>query len=441
MWTVFEVAVNLFQGFLMIYFISRCLPDAKRPHWGWDVLFEALCGGFLTLYLFFPWPIQTDNLVFVFPLLYCWVTGRGAWAQRVLWTLVLAAFFLAVADISFAVLKWVLGVDYEQLMAYTSIHLTYMLTTNVLLFLLASAIPRIAGRSGNGALSLSALSLFFASLVLQLVIAELLFSYQLRKESQDPSFAVISVCALALMVITILLYELISQSVMKRRQAEMTLQMMEMGRQHNQDIQSMYSEMIAAQHDMRHRIAAAEELLREGNAPSDRQARELLSGVQTVPQPFITGCALMDAVLTAKKAVMDQNGIVFRYQPYPLSRLPIPETDFCMVISNLLDNAIEAIQRMDRKSDDPPAVSLSFARSWDMFYIRCENPFDPATLRLHGGQLLSSKENTRLHGFGTRYIRKTCESAGGQCKFVQEENTFIAELILPDHASSDEKSL
>ena len=234
------------------------------------------------------------------------------------------------------------------------------------------------------------------------------------------------------MVITILLYELISQSVIKRRQAEMTLQMMDLGRRHNQDIQSMYAEMMAAQHDMRHRIAAAEELLREGNAPTDQQARELLRGVQSVPKPFITGCALMDAVLTAKKAVMDQNGIVFRYQPYPLSRLPIPETDFCMVISNLLDNAIEAIQRMNQQSGDPPAVSLSFARSWDMFYIRCENPFDPATLRLHSGQFLSSKENTRLHGFGTRYIRKTCENVGGQCKFVQEGDTFRVEIVLPD---------
>ena len=49
--------------------------------------------------------------------------------------------------------------------------------------------------------------------------------------------------------------------------------------------------------------------------------------------------------------------------------------DFCTIVGNLLDNAIEGVGRI-KPAPASPSIRLAFSRSWDMFYIYCENPCD-----------------------------------------------------------------
>lgn len=183
---------------------------------------------------------------------------------------------------------------------------------------------------------------------------------------------------------------------------------------------------------MRHRINAAESLLKQSSNVPEESIHELLDVSSEIQNQFITGNAMVDAILTAKKVVMDESGISFRYQPYPLQKLPIREADFCVLISNILDNAIEAIGRMGRKADQKTEIHLSLARSWDMFYIRCENPMDPNTIHIRDSRYISSKENARIHGFGTQYIKHVAENAGGQCHFMPSKDHFTVLIVLPD---------
>ena len=431
MWTVFEVAVNLFQGFLMIFFISRSIPEAKRSHWLIDLSFEIAIGAFLSLYLFFTIKIS-DGIVWCFPLAYCWVTRRGTWPQRIFWVVVLGTVFTAIASGMAAVYESIFQVTYEQLLQYSVQRIGLVIITNVADSIVLIMILHISRHDEKTLLPASAFFTFIVSLVLQIVIAEILFVYQIQQGANDTVFIIIDISILALVILTILLYELVSQSVFNRYQSEMALQVMELNQKHNTDIHMIYNEMLATQHDMRHRINAAESLLKQGNNVPEEKIHELLNNNTEQQNQFITGCVMVDAILTAKKAVMDEAGILFRYQPYPLQKLPIGEADFCVLVSNILDNAIEAIERIEHKEEEKPEISLSFARSWDMFYIRCENPMDPNTIHIRDSQFISSKKNARLHGFGTQYIKRLAENAGGQCQFTHDGDKFTVMIVLPD---------
>lgn len=96
--------------------------------------------------------------------------------------------------------------------------------------------------------------------------------------------------------------------------------------------------MMAAQHDLRHRIQAAEQLLQGTSGQAADAASRLLDDDDTAAR-FMTGSMAVDAVLTAKAAAMDKAGIAFHFVPYPLYDLPMDETSFAILLSNLLDNA------------------------------------------------------------------------------------------------------
>ena len=75
---------------------------------------------------------------------------------------------------------------------------------------------------------------------------------------------------------------------------------------------------------------------------------------------------------------MRERGIEFVYVPYPwqvcrfMFRTFVPSW-------NLLDNAIEGVARI-KPAPTSPSIRLAFSRSWDMFYIYCENPCNTETI-------------------------------------------------------------
>lgn len=438
---LFEIAVNLYQGFLLIFFISRVLPEEKPFRWWIDFIFELLICGILTLYLFFPIPVS-DNVIFLFPLIYACVTKRGTWTQRILWALIEGAIF-TVAILGTSVLfETIYQISFDELMEFDVRRIGFVITTNCIITISFVIVSHISKFKEKGIVSVSGFVMFAVSLLMEFIIAELLFVYHIQNSVQSMTFIAADLCVLALIILTILLYEMISQSVLRHHRDEMTMQVMEISIRHNEDIRSIYNEMLSAQHEIRHRINAAEQLLKQRDDSSDQKIYDLLQAKESLPDQFITGCMMVDAILTAKKAAMDQNGIIFRYRPYPLQKLPISEADFCALLSNILDNAIEAINRMtqENRKAEPPYIFLGFSRSWDMFYIHCENPMNPSTIRLRDGQFISSKDNACIHGFGTQYIKQVVENAGGRCQFITEGDCFQVKIVLPDQDSNTEKN-
>ena len=111
--------------------------------------------------------------------------------------------------------------------------------------------------------------------------------------------------------------------------------------------------------------------------------------------------------------------------------VPISEVDFCAVVGNLLDNAIEGACRI-ADTHSQRWIHLGFFRIWDTFTIRCENSMAPKTVKRHKEGFFTAKESeTGCHGFGIRNIELIAKAADGFCSFETVENTFIANITLP----------
>lgn len=106
----------------------------------------------------------------------------------------------------------------------------------------------------------------------------------------------------------------------------------------------------------------------------------------------------------------------------------ISDSDLCVILGNILENAIEACLRM---TEGNRFICLEVNTINHHQLIRIENSYDCSTIGEMDGRLLSKKEG-KLHGFGLSNIEKIISSYGGTFKIEHNKTTFIMLLAIPE---------
>lgn len=422
-WTAFEIAINLFQGTLMIFFMKR-QSHLRINSRSMDLCFIAAIGFFQTLYLFFPIAIP-DTVIFLLPFVYACIVSSDRWYVSFFWSIVLTALFIVTIGLIKNLYLQIPDVSWEMVLQASRLRMAFVVTCNIALLLIIFLTTRLMQQRET--LSWLAVTVFALLIAVQLLTAELLFTISIHETQNDDLFIYVDLCLLISSVISLSLFEFLSATTEKRHRAESELRSLQASQHHAAELRGMYTAMLEQQHNLKHRIQSIEQMMAYGgNLPQQSIVKELKQLNAFGPE-FITGCVAVDAMLTAKKNTMDQLQIVFNYSPYPLHELPISETSFCLILDNVLDNAIEASALCDIARR---RIHLSFARSWDMFYLVCENNMNPSSVKTTGLRFVTSKEGL-IHGYGIQSIRRIVNQAQGRCKFVPSSNVFRVEIMLP----------
>lgn len=132
---------------------------------------------------------------------------------------------------------------------------------------------------------------------------------------------------------------------------------------------------------------------------------------------------LVDAVISQYAGIAEKQHIVFRVQVKADRKMKLQGYDFCMILSNLLANAVEAADF----APDSKIVNLYMKQNQDQWYIRVENTYCAD----RSNTLFSySTQKGAQHGYGIRNIRKAVDRMGGKIRLGTEGKYVIAELFL-----------
>ena len=103
--------------------------------------------------------------------------------------------------------------------------------------------------------------------------------------------------------------------------------------------------------------------------------------------------------------------------------------DICAVFSNALDNAIEALQKVDKER----RFYMRLKRTNTYYMITMQNTIvhtdDPKSILQKNR--FTTKKNKELHGYGMQNMRKTIEKYGGEITAEIEDGEFILTILLP----------
>lgn len=165
-------------------------------------------------------------------------------------------------------------------------------------------------------------------------------------------------------------------------------------------------------HDLRHYLLATD-------APEDLG--------KTLEQP-LSGGEAQSWALTSLERYYRQRGEALGFETDIRLNLELPREDLlpdlCLVVSNLLENAVEALEREGggwlraRSRSAPGYVSLVVGNT-------CSH-----TLRTRNGRYLSSKAEGRL-GVGLATVQEIARRYGGSSEFFADGKQFRAEVFLP----------
>ena len=181
-------------------------------------------------------------------------------------------------------------------------------------------------------------------------------------------------------------------------------------------------------HDIKNHLANIRSLLDNGEI-SDAVAllNETSEKVYNEKSETIdTGNNFVDAILLSKVALCKKRNIEFIYSVQHLKDLKIDVIDLSSLLSNLLDNAVEATIQSAR-----PYIKLTIFR-YNAYYTICvENNYKGKEfIKTFAGILISTKSNQALHGYGTQIISDIAKKYDGYYSWEAQDNKFVSTVII-----------
>ena len=120
--------------------------------------------------------------------------------------------------------------------------------------------------------------------------------------------------------------------------------------------------------------------------------------------------------------VIDEYNIDFKCECFVSGFDGIDVIDICVLLGNLLDNAIEACLKINSNR----SIKLRFKQVENYFSIVVKNTF----LNEDNDDLVTTKENKMNHGFGIKSVKSIVKKYGGDFQIIKDDDYFIVSILL-----------
>ncbi len=181
-------------------------------------------------------------------------------------------------------------------------------------------------------------------------------------------------------------------------------------------------------HEYKNQISCIESLLdKKQYTKLEEYVKEIYGSLNKEPDAINTNNVIVNAVLNTKYQEADAKGIVFVFRVNDLSELKLKDEDVVTILSNLLNNAIEACETCE----DKKVIKFKFVKEDDMIIIAVKNTFNYAII-YENGEIKSTKTSSvDEHGVGIKNVLKIIEKYGGAYVIEDKNKEFLFSIILP----------
>ena len=190
------------------------------------------------------------------------------------------------------------------------------------------------------------------------------------------------------------------------------------------EIQNMYRQMQEWRHDYRNHIQNMKNRLDGDQGELEQYLDELADDLTQTDTSIQTGNVIADAVLNSKLSVAEQKSIQLNVKAHIPKGIEMTDVEMCSVLGNLLDNAIEACEKLPC---DKRFLRVYIDKFKGQFYLSVQN--SSPSIQRDKGIFRTTKAGT--HGFGLFRIDRIAKKYGGYVNRQYEEGVFATELLLP----------
>ena len=180
--------------------------------------------------------------------------------------------------------------------------------------------------------------------------------------------------------------------------------------EHIASLQENYEQQRKQTHDFYNHLAVLQGMAEKG-APLEEFSKYLGTLLATkLPAVFYinTHRTVVDVILSQRVSIARDKGIDFQLQLENLSRFPLPDDALVVILTNLIDNAIEACEKICNIQDRFIQLTM---KSEDKTAWLCIENTTAAPVSIRDNSVQTTKGDPLLHGYGLKNIATLL----GQC--------------------------
>ena len=190
----------------------------------------------------------------------------------------------------------------------------------------------------------------------------------------------------------------------------------------------------AVRHEFRHQLTALELLCQKEDLAGIRELLDQLNKDKELRATTdFTSNQTVNTILQYTSGRAARSGVRLDTDIHIPKDLNLPEGDLCSLLMNMLDNALEAASGVP--SEEEPYISLRLGINGAYFTIRCENSFHNVLKKDKDGNLLTTKPDPQVHGYGLRQMEDIARKYHSSLRIrTENDRIFIlmAALRLPE---------
>ena len=189
----------------------------------------------------------------------------------------------------------------------------------------------------------------------------------------------------------------------------------------------MYLNMRGWRHDYHNHIQSVKAYLALGQTTQAQSYLDELDADLTQVDAYIrSGNLMVDAVLNSKLSLAKKAEIRVECTTQLPEALVLTDTDLCVLLGNLLDNAIEACQQIE---PERRWLRVYMALNKQQLYISVQNAAKEI-LNFNERNYVTSKRGQ--HGLGLMRVKLLVDKYEGYLNLQNEPGIFAAEVTLPN---------
>jgi Signal transduction histidine kinase regulating citrate/malate metabolism len=199
--------------------------------------------------------------------------------------------------------------------------------------------------------------------------------------------------------------------------------------QHNTQVMNIYDKMREWRHDYNHHLQLVLGMLEQIDVDKNKKPinyiKNLNSNIKSSSLDIVTGNHIVDAAVSAKETLASSHFIKFEHNILLPDNINIESTDLCSIISNLLDNAIEACVKLEHDR----YINIEMLIFKNQFNIKITNSTN-GEYKLENGKFKTTKLGD-LHGIGISHVKSIVEAYGGIYDIKSKPKCFTTHISIP----------
>lgn len=151
---------------------------------------------------------------------------------------------------------------------------------------------------------------------------------------------------------------------------------------------------------------------------------EISEEIYQVRKTAWTQVEIIDMLLNQKKMKAESKGIAFHIHANAIGKVSLTDTDICALFGNLLDNAIEACEKIQSQNR---WIKINIVRKSKMLHITIANSMEEIPI-VKEGKLITKKQERGQHGYGIKSVQYVVQKYHGNFRYQIYEKEFTVTI-------------